>query len=182
MSKANRTCYCCGREYYYCPSCTGENKDPRVYTMWDSELCKDIFDALVSESTKKVNTKECKDKLIQLGVNKSTILKESVRKHVDRVMAYKEPEQVKFKPIVEIKQIEEDEKIVEPVVIQDAIVVSDEEKEIVVDEKESIETKSTIEFESSILTEEVKSDSIKKENNKRARKSSIKNKENSEVD
>ena len=59
MAKANRVCYCCGHEYYFCPSCPNDRKDPQIYTMWDSELCKDIFNTLVSESTKKITTREC---------------------------------------------------------------------------------------------------------------------------
>ena len=95
MPKANRTCYCCGQGYYYCPSCSNDRKDPRIYTMWDSEKCRDIFNTLVSESTKKITTLECKEKLIELGVNKNTKLKDSVRKHVDRVMSYEEDTEVK---------------------------------------------------------------------------------------
>ena len=92
MPKANRTCYCCGREYYYCPSCPNDRKDPRIFTMWDSEICKDIFETLVSESTKKITTLECKEKLIKLGVDENTVLKDSIRKHVDRVMGCNEIE------------------------------------------------------------------------------------------
>jgi hypothetical protein len=95
MPKANRTCYCCGREYYFCPSCPSDRKDPLIYTMWDSEICKDIFNTLVKESTKKITTKECKDKLIELGVEKIVINKESVKKHLDRVMNYKDAEDIK---------------------------------------------------------------------------------------
>ena len=56
MSKANRTCYCCGRKYYYCPSCNDDRRDPKIYTMWDSELCKEIFNTLTDESFKKITT------------------------------------------------------------------------------------------------------------------------------
>lgn len=114
MPKANRTCYCCGKEYYYCPSCPGERRSPSIYTMWDSELCRDIFNTLVSESTKKITTLECKEKLIELGINKNTKLKDSVRKHVDRVMSYKEDKKIEeTKTITEIliEDIDENEKI-----------------------------------------------------------------------
>lgn len=120
MSKANRTCYCCGREYYYCPSCPGDKKNPRIYTMWDSELCRDIFNTLVSESTKKITTLECKNKLIELGVSKDTKLKDSIRKHADRVMSYKEEkvEEVKLEVLEEVSDntdisVEEKEEVVE---------------------------------------------------------------------
>ncbi len=90
MPKANRTCYCCGRGYYYCPSCYDENRDPKIYIMFDSEKCMDIFNTLTDESTHVTTTQECKEKLIKMGVNKSTKLADPIRKHVDRVMAYEE--------------------------------------------------------------------------------------------
>jgi hypothetical protein len=86
MPKANRTCYCCGREYYFCPSCPSDRKDPQIYTMFDSEICKDVFNTLVKESTKNITTKECKEKLVELGVGKIDIKKDSVKKHINRVM------------------------------------------------------------------------------------------------
>ena len=95
MPKANRTCYCCGREYYFCPSCPSDRKDPLIYTMWDSEICKDIFNTLTKESTKKITTKECKNKLVELGADKVEINKESVKRHFDRVMSYTDVEDVK---------------------------------------------------------------------------------------
>ena len=73
MPKANRKCYCCGREYYYCPSCPDERKDPRIYIMWDSEVCKEIFNTLASESTKNITAKECKEKLIEFNCNGTRI-------------------------------------------------------------------------------------------------------------
>ena len=95
MAKANRVCYCCGREYYFCPSCPKDKKDPQIYTMWDSELCKDVFNTLSRESLKKITTKECKEKLIELGVDKIDIKKDSVKAHINKVMNYKDVEDVK---------------------------------------------------------------------------------------
>ena len=160
MPKANKKCYCCGREYYYCPSCSGERKDPRIYTMWDSETCRDIFNTLVNESTKKITTLECKKKLIELGVNKDTVLKDSVRKHVDRVMSCKDDV---------IKKVKKD-------IVEESSVVSEENK---TEEKvENIITNS--ETVKDIVKSEFNIENIKK--TKRAKKSSLKNEENSEVD
>lgn len=88
MAKTNRVCYCCGHEYYFCPSCPNDRKDPQIYTMFDSEQCKDIFNTLVKESTKKITTSECKEALIRLGAEKVEINKSSVKNHIDRVMSY----------------------------------------------------------------------------------------------
>lgn len=147
MSKTNRTCYCCGREYYYCPSCSSERKDPKIYSMWDSELCRDIFNTLVKESTKKITTLECKKKLIELGVDKNTILKDSVKTHVDRVMEYKEIENTE-EQVDEIANLEN-------VLVEDFQSQSEENPE---------------------------NEVVKTTRRTKVRKSSLKNKENSEVD
>lgn len=160
MPKANRTCYCCGRKYYYCPSCPDDRRDPRIFVMWDSELCKEIFNVLTNESTKKTTTLECKNKLIELGVTKDTILRESVRNHVDRVMSYEE------NIVEDIK----DNIVEEVTVILEETIQSEEQSKVEVDPKVLVDNV--------LKTEEV--DSIKKV--RRTRKSSLKNKENSEVD
>lgn len=172
MSKANRTCYCCGREYYYCPSCPGERKNPSIYTMWDSELCKDIFNVLVSESTKKITTSECKNKLIDLGVNKNTVLKDAVRTHVDRVMSHQEVEV----EVVVNQAIEETQKV-EKLIEEFEEVKDNTSEEIVLHD---INT-DCVEIES---IEEVKETFEMRESKRKskARKNSFKNKENSEVD
>ena len=174
MSKPNRTCYCCGRKYYYCPSCPDESKDPKIYTMWDSELCRDIFNVLVDESTKKINTLECKNKLIELCVDKNTVLKESVRKHVDRVMAY---EEVKNDVIIESVEEKTEEIVVLENKTYDYIQDTSEEFKIEVDELNiQLEEKNDLN-----IVEEIKIEDVKKVN-KKTRKGSLKNKENSEVD
>ena len=158
MPKANRTCYCCGKEYYYCPSCPDDRRDPRIFVMWDSEKCREIFNVLTNESTNKITTLECKNKLIKLGVTKDTMLRESVRKHVDRVMSYQE----------EIIQ-----EVVEKVV-QDEI--TEEKNEMLISEEVEQLEENNIE---TIVIDTV-NENIKK--NRRTKRSSLKNKENSEVD
>lgn len=110
MPKANRTCYCCGQEYYYCPSCPGDKKDPQIYTMWDSEVCKDIFNTLSRESLKKITTKECKENLIELGVDKIEIKKESVKNHINRVMSCEDIKDIKIEKTenVETEEVTEE--------------------------------------------------------------------------
>lgn len=178
MPKANRTCYCCGREYYYCTSCPDDRRDPRIYVMWDSESCREIFNVLTSESTKKITTLECKEKLIELGVTKETALKENVRKHVDRVMSYE-------KEVVKIEEVVLDNVSEETIALEETMQVK-EQNEVVFESEPKIELESKTEEN---IIEEVtvepvvaveKTEYIKK--TKRTKKSSLKNKENSEVD
>lgn len=157
MPKANRICHCCGREYYYCPSCPDDRRDPSIYVMWDSKLCKEIFNVLTNEFTGSITTLDCKRKLIELGVNNETVFKDSVKKHIDRVMSYEEEIIVDDSKKIENTQLvlEETEQLEEKIEIKTEIVVED------------------------ILTE-TDVDNISKV--KRTKKSSLKNKENSEVD
>lgn len=182
MPKANRTCYCCGRKYYYCTSCPDDRRDPRIYVMWDSESCREIFNVLTNESTKKITTLECKKKLIDLGVTKETVLKENVRKHVDRVMSYEEE-------IVKVKEVVSDSVSEETIILEETKQV-EKQDEIIIKSEPEIEVKNENKSEiEEVIVEPVtiesvveveKTEYVKK--TKRTKKSSLKNKENSEVD
>lgn len=141
MAKANRVCYCCGREYYFCPSCPKDKKDPQIYTMWDSEECRDIFNTLSSESLKKITTKECKEKLIELGVDKIEINKESVKNHINRVMNYTED----IKEAKEIEEVKEEIKVLETSEVLEASEVSEVTEVTEVTEEIKIEKTETVE-------------------------------------
>lgn len=47
MEKNNRKCLVCGKEYRFCPSCAKDKNKPSWMTMYDTENCRAIFDALV---------------------------------------------------------------------------------------------------------------------------------------
>lgn len=179
MPKANRTCHCCGREYYYCPSCPDDRRDPRIYVMWDSELCREIFNVLTEESTKKISTLECKEKLIELGVTQDTVLKESVRKHIDRVMIYKEEIVENISIVLEdTSQLKEKSQLEEQ---NETEVIAEVISEVVTEEEvvtRSVEVTNVEVIEAVELDEEI--ENIKK--TRKTRRNSLKNKENSEVD
>lgn len=165
MSKANRTCYCCGRKYYYCPSCNDDRRDPKIYTMWDSEVCKEIFSALTNESFKKITTLECKKRLVELGVDENTVLKDAIRNNVNRIMSCEE----------EVIEENKNDTIEESSMVLEEIVKSEEKSEDVI-----AEVSETEDFK--VTTDEVKQNIENIKKNKRTKKSSVKNKENSEVD
>ena len=154
MAKANRVCYCCGREYYFCPSCPKDKKDPQIYTMWDSEVCKDIFNTLSSESLKKITTKECKEKLIKLGVDKIEINKESVKNHINRVMNYTED----IKEAKEIEEVKEETTVLEAsevLEITEVSEISEITEEIKAEETETVDVAEVFEpIESTKVIEE----------------------------
>ena len=91
MAKPNRICHTCGGDYYYCPSCPDDKRNPQIYVMWCSERCKDIFGLLTDETFKKISTSECKNELIKLGVTLKDTFRGGVQTHVERVLNYTEP-------------------------------------------------------------------------------------------
>ena len=144
MTKANRICYCCGREYYFCPSCPKDRKDPQIYTMWDSEICRDIFNTLSRESLKKITTKECKEKLIELCIDKVEINKESVKNHINRVMSYEDVEVAEkqiTEAVVETSEIAEAVEILEEENTSEVIEVIEVIEELVITEETTVEPK-----------------------------------------
>ena len=62
MSKPNRICVTCGREYHYCNTCKDERTDPSWRNMFDTENCRTIFwtlsdalnDCMDKEEAKKI--------------------------------------------------------------------------------------------------------------------------------
>lgn len=84
MPKTNRKCHFCDKEYYYCPNCR-DKRDPKIYSMFDSEKCKVAFNILKDEYLKKISTKEACDKLLELGITEASNIS---NKHLQRVLAY----------------------------------------------------------------------------------------------
>lgn len=79
-------CFCCGKEYSYCPNCPKDkDKDASIYTMFDSERCKKIFGVLTAQSLGKKTNEECLAELRSLGVTSDENFKESIKKHIQLI-------------------------------------------------------------------------------------------------
>jgi hypothetical protein len=90
MAKANKSCYTCNKSYYYCSTCPGEKKE--VYNnMFCCERCSKIFKTLTDETFKRIDIAECKKQLMELNVSTEETLKDGIKKHVSRILDYKEP-------------------------------------------------------------------------------------------
>lgn len=55
--KNNRTCICCGKEYYFCNTCADQIKEPRWKTIYCSDNCRKIFMTITDYNYKEI-TKE----------------------------------------------------------------------------------------------------------------------------
>lgn len=88
MSKPNRKCYTCGKEYYFCPSCGTDKNKPSWYAIFDCDVCRDVWNTIVTkydQEGKEAARKElCK---IDFDIN---TLKENVRNKVNMIMGTKD--------------------------------------------------------------------------------------------
>ena len=91
MAKTNRKCYTCGKEYYYCPTCPSETKKETFYNMFHCERCSKIFKTLTDETFKRLTIAQCKEELLKLNVSADEEFKDGIKKHIKRVLDYKEP-------------------------------------------------------------------------------------------
>lgn len=92
-----RTCLICGKKYKFCRSCTG--KEPAWRTLFDSDNCYAIYDAI---SNVKI------DKLKSLDLSEAT---EEVREQIKEMIAQREPkvEEKTEKAVTEKAPVQEKE-------------------------------------------------------------------------
>lgn len=91
MSKNNRICYTCNKDYYFCSQCPSETKKETFYNMFCCERCSKIFKTLTDETFKKITTAQCKEKLLKLNVSVDENFKTGIINHLKKVFDYKEP-------------------------------------------------------------------------------------------
>ena len=104
MAKANRICYTDNTPYYYCPSCPSEKNKAPFYNMFCCERCSKIFTLLTNENFKHITTQQCKEELINLKVTKEEKFKDSIQLHIQRVLDYDLPVEVKEEIKEEVKE------------------------------------------------------------------------------
>lgn len=70
-----RTCFCCGKAYHYCPHCDVDRNKPSWYFIFDSDNCRKVFDACQRYSTGECNAEQTRQKLDKCDLtNKSDFL------------------------------------------------------------------------------------------------------------
>ena len=70
-----RTCFCCGKAYHYCPHCDVDRDKPSWYFIFDSDNCRKVFDACQRYSTGECNAEQTRQKLDKRDLtNKSDFL------------------------------------------------------------------------------------------------------------
>lgn len=88
MSK-KRTCLCCGREYKYCPTCSADSGKPKWMSEFDTEVCKDLFNA-VSAVGMGADKNVIEKVIRKYKIKDYSIYKESIKNALEQVAAIEE--------------------------------------------------------------------------------------------
>lgn len=90
----NRICLTCGKAYEYCGSCPNSLNLPVWKNLFDTEICKTVFET-ASDYAQKVITKEsAKSKLSYCDISNTTMFKEKINKLLDEIFKEETDEQV----------------------------------------------------------------------------------------
>lgn len=89
MANIKRTCFCCGKEYKYCPHCPGDQVKPSYFFMFDSENCQTIFESLQKYAVEEITAEECLGQLKECDLTDMKDFIPSVRESLQAVLALK---------------------------------------------------------------------------------------------
>lgn len=85
--KKQRTCFCCGKAYHYCPNCAEYSHLPSWYFIFDSENCKKVFDICQRYSIGEFTAEQARQKLDKCDLtNKSDFLSD-VKDVIEKIFA-----------------------------------------------------------------------------------------------
>lgn len=85
MSKYDKSCTICGRQYQYCSSCAKYSSYPRWMTAYCSEECKTIFTTIMDYRVGKLTKPEAAEILRKIDVNK--IAEQGMKKFADEILS-----------------------------------------------------------------------------------------------
>lgn len=69
--KNNRTCICCGKEYYFCNTCADQIKEPRWRTIYCSDNCRKIFMTITDYNYKEITKEQAIGNLNACDLNRN---------------------------------------------------------------------------------------------------------------
>lgn len=99
MSRYNRTCILCGKEYKFCSNCKEEYHQPAWKNIYCSENCRMIFNTAVSYVDKSIDIKEAKKRIESCDLSEIDNFKGDIKKAIAEIMAA----EIKDMKIIEVK-------------------------------------------------------------------------------
>ena len=123
MGRRNRSCYLCGEQYQYCPTCSQDRMKPSWMAEFHSENCKNIFDICTRFNMQIFTKDEAKAAIEKCDLSNRLNFRPSVQNTLSNLLKVEEvvietPSVIEEEPIVaivdaKIENIIEDEVIVE---------------------------------------------------------------------
>lgn len=122
MSKF-RKCLCCEREYKYCGNCGQDASKPKWMTSYDTEACKDLFNAISGYNMGIVPKERVNEVLDKYGITDFSRYKESIRNKLNELFPKKETKKVEL-------DVELTTEVEQPVVADEPVIVEDTDAEV----------------------------------------------------
>lgn len=115
MGRRSRSCYLCGTDYQYCPTCSQDRMKPAWMAEFHEENCKNIFDICTRFNMKLMSKLEAQDALNACDLSNKANFKSYVQNDLEAIFASDEDLKIKRN------------KKVEPVIIDEVIEVESHE-------------------------------------------------------
>lgn len=106
-----RKCIFCGKTYEYCPHCNDYNKYPGWMDKFDSEECRDIYNAMCGYSIRTFTSEQVKEVLDKYNIKDYSKFSEVIRKRLNEILPTNKTtvnEDVETKSVSESKPITEE--------------------------------------------------------------------------
>ena len=87
MGRRNRTCYLCGQDYLYCPTCSQDKMKPAWMSEFHNENCKNIFDIATRFNMQLLTKDEAKAAMEQCDLSNKANFKSYVQKDLENIFA-----------------------------------------------------------------------------------------------
>lgn len=87
MARRERSCYLCGTEYKYCPTCTSDKMKPAWMYEFHSESCKDIFDICTRFNMGMMSKTEAQDALASCDLTNKENFKSYVQHDLEVIFS-----------------------------------------------------------------------------------------------
>lgn len=103
MSRYNRKCILCGKEYKYCSDCREEQHQPSWKNTYCSENCRTIFNTVVAYAQKTISHEDAQKMLNACDLTNKEKIRIDFIKLIDEIMKTEEKIEIKEEKVDEPK-------------------------------------------------------------------------------
>ena len=115
MGRRTRTCYLCGKDYQYCPTCSQDKMKPAWMSEFHSENCKNIFDICTRFNMELMSKSEAQEALSTCDLSNKSNFKSYVQRDFEVIFAEepkKRGKRAEIKTVDDAMIIEESHEVV----------------------------------------------------------------------